>query len=37
MDVGALRQALKRFKQWRRPKDDITVLTESKAIRSGGC
>jgi hypothetical protein len=27
---GALRQALKRFKQWRRLKDDIRVLTESE-------
>lgn len=28
MDVGALRQVLKRFKQWRRLEDDVTMLTE---------
>jgi hypothetical protein len=29
MDVGALRQVLKRFKQWRRLEDDVRMLTES--------
>ena len=29
MDVGALRQVLKRFKQWRRLEDDVKMLTES--------
>lgn len=29
MDVGALRQVLKRFKQWRRIEDDVKMLTES--------
>jgi integrase len=29
MDVGVLRQVLKRFKQWRRIEDDIKMLTES--------
>lgn len=29
MDVGALRQVMKRFKQWRRVEDDIKMLTES--------
>lgn len=29
MDVGALRQVMKRFKQWRRIEDDIKMLTES--------
>jgi len=29
MDVGALRQVMKRFKQWRRLEDDIKMLTES--------
>lgn len=29
MDVGALRQVMKRFKQWRRLEDDIRMLTES--------
>ena len=29
MDVGALRQVLKRFKHWRRLEDDVKMLTES--------
>ena len=29
MDIGALRQVLKRFKQWRRLEDDVKMLTES--------
>jgi integrase len=29
MDVGALRQVMKRFKQWRRLEDDVKMLTES--------
>jgi integrase len=29
MDVGALRQVLKRFKQWRRLEDDVKMLTEA--------
>jgi integrase len=29
MDVGALRQVLKRFKQWRRLEDDVKMLTET--------
>ena len=29
MDVGALRQVMKRFKQWRRLEDDVRMLTES--------
>ncbi len=29
MDVGALRQVLKRFKQWRRLEDDVRMLTEA--------
>ena len=29
MDIGALRQVMKRFKQWRRLEDDIKMLTES--------
>jgi integrase len=29
MDVGALRQVLKRFKQWRRIEDDVKMMTES--------
>ena len=29
MDVGALRQVLKRFKQWHRLEDDVKMLTES--------
>ena len=29
MDVGALRQVLRRFKQWRRLEDDVKMLTES--------
>ena len=29
MDVGVLRQVMKRFKQWRRLEDDIKMLTES--------
>ena len=29
MDVGALRQVLKRFKHWRRLEDDVRMLTES--------
>lgn len=29
MDVGVLRQVLKRFKQWRRIEDDVTMLAES--------
>ena len=29
MDVGALRQVLKRFKQWRRLEDNVRMLTES--------
>ena len=28
MDVGALRQVLRRFKQWRRLEDDVKMLTE---------
>jgi integrase len=28
MDVGALRQVLRRFKQWRRLEDDVRMLTE---------
>ena len=37
MDVGALRQVLKRFKQWRRLEDDVKMLTESgrRADRPG--
>ena len=29
MDVGALRQVLRRFKQWRRLEDDVKMLTEA--------
>jgi integrase len=29
MDIGALRQVMKRFKQWRRLEDDVKMLTES--------
>jgi len=29
MDVGSLRQVMKRFKQWRRLEDDVKMLTES--------
>lgn len=29
MDVGVLRQLMKRFKQWRRIEDDVKMLTES--------
>lgn len=29
MDVGALRQVLRRFKQWRRLEDDVRMLTET--------
>jgi integrase len=29
MDIGVLRQVLKRFKQWRRLEDDVKMLTES--------
>jgi hypothetical protein len=29
MDIGALRQVLKRFKQWRRLEDEVKMLTES--------
>ena len=29
MDVGALRQVMKRFKQWRRFEDDVKMLTEA--------
>jgi integrase len=29
MDVGALRQVLRRFKQWRRLQDDVKMLTEA--------
>jgi integrase len=29
MNVGALRQVMKRFKQWRRLEDDVKMLTES--------
>jgi integrase len=29
MDVGALRQVLKRFKQWRRLEDDVKMMTEA--------
>jgi integrase len=29
MDIGALRQVLKRFKQWRRLEDDVKMLTEA--------
>lgn len=29
MDVGALRRVLKRLKHWRRPEDDVKMLTES--------
>ena len=29
MDVGVLRQVLKRFKQWRRLEDDVKMLTEA--------
>jgi integrase len=29
MDVGVLRQLLKRFKQWRRLEDDVKMLTEA--------
>ena len=29
MDVAALRQVMKRFKQWRRLEDDVKMLTES--------
>jgi integrase len=29
MDIGTLRQVLKRFKQWRRLEDDVKMLTES--------
>jgi integrase len=29
MDIGALRQVMKRFKQWRRVEDDVKMLTES--------
>ena len=29
MDIGALRQVLRRFKQWRRLEDDVKMLTES--------
>ena len=29
MDVGALRQVLKRFKHWRRLEDDVKMLTEA--------
>ena len=29
MDIGALRQVLRRFKQWRRLADDVKMLTES--------
>jgi integrase len=29
MDVGALRQVLKRYKHWRRLEDDVTMLTEA--------
>jgi integrase len=29
MDVGALRQVLRRFKQWRRLEDDVKMLTET--------
>jgi integrase len=28
MDIGALRQVMKRFKQWRRLEDDVRMLTE---------
>ena len=37
MDVGALRQVLKRFKQWRRLEDDVKMLTEAGALRSAEC
>ena len=29
MDIGSLRQVMKRFKQWRRLEDDVKMLTES--------
>jgi hypothetical protein len=29
MNVGALRQVMKRFKQWRRLEDEVRMLTES--------
>ena len=37
MDVGALRQVLKRFKQWRRLEDDVKMLTgvRGRADRPG--
>jgi hypothetical protein len=34
MDIGALRQVLKRFKQWKRLEDDVKMLTESGGNRS---
>ena len=35
MDVGALRQVLRRFKQWRRLEDDVKMLTESGGVPVG--
>jgi len=35
MDVGALRQVLKRFKQWRRLEDDVKMLTEAGGVPVG--
>jgi len=35
MDVGALRQVLRRFKQWRRLEDDVKMLTEAGGVPVG--
>jgi hypothetical protein len=35
MDVGALRQVLRRFKQWRRLEDDVKMLTEASGAPVG--
>src|SRR3954467_10071029 len=35
MDVGALRQVLRRFKQWRRLEDDVKKLTEAGGVPVG--
>jgi hypothetical protein len=35
MDVGALRQVLRRFQQWRRLEDDVKMLTEAGGVPVG--